>query len=438
MRLPVPVMLLLGAVLAAVALPGAAVTVDGLHNARVEVAGKGEEARTAGFRAALERVLVRISGSSAVASNPDVEPLLENAARYVQQYSYEALPEPEAGDGGADTGAETGTATAGDADATTGDAEAAGAADADADKPQTPTHRLVVTFAGAPIERALAERGIVVWGEQRPEVLLWLAVDDGRERYLVSADGDSEAYQLLSEVAARRGLPVVLPLLDMTDRQRIEFVDIRGGFFDAVRSASERYRAETLLVGYLERRDGRWAGDWNLLGLGDRRAWRVSGADLEAALTGGVGGTTERMAAALAGQGGERNSVHLRVRALGDLGAYARVARYLESLVRVRSAEVVGVRPDEAVFRLVIRGRVEELERTIALGNMLEAAPAAPTPSFGAAAPGSPEADAATDASAGGADRSEAATGDSDGAGTSAQAGGPATRTAARPARRAS
>lgn len=376
MRLPV--LLLLGAVLGTVALPAAAVTVDGLYSARVEVAGKGEEARAEGFRTALEEVLVRVSGNAGVIANPELESVLENAARYVQQYRYEALPEPEPGaaDAGAeadresDAGAETGTPGAGPEAGPDGDDEA----------PAPPTHRLAVSFAGSLIERALSERGVVVWGEQRPEVLVWLAVDDGRERYLVGADGDSRAYERLSEVAGRRGLPLVLPLLDMTDRQRIEFVDIKGGFLDAVRTASERYRAETLLVGYVEQRRDGWTGDWNLLGLGERRGWRASGADLEAAVTGGVGGATERIAAALAGRGGERHTVQLRVRALADLDAYARVARYLESLVRVRSAEVVGLRPDEAVFRLVIRGRVEELERTIALGNMLRAAAAAPAP----------------------------------------------------------
>lgn len=377
MRLPV--LLLLGVLLGTVALPAAAVTVDGLYSARVEVAGKGEEARAEGFRRALEEVLVRVSGNAGVVANPELESVLENPARYVQQYRYEALaepPEPGAADADADADRESDAA----AETETPGAGPETGPDGEDEAPAPPTHRLVVSFAGSLIERALSERGVVVWGEQRPEVLVWLAVDDGRERYLVGADGDSRAYERLSEVAGRRGLPLVLPLLDMTDRQRIELVDIKGGFLDAVRSASERYRAETLLVGYVEQRRDGWTGDWNLLGLGERRGWRASGADLEAAVTGGVGGATERIAAALAGRGGERHTVRLRVRALADLDAYARVARYLESLVRVRSAEVVGLRPDEAVFRLVIRGRVEELERTIALGNMLRAAAAAPAP----------------------------------------------------------
>lgn len=342
---PLPLIAVLGALLVALAPPAAAVTVDGLYRTQVEVAGKGEEARSDGFRRALEQILVKVSGSRATASNPDLEEVLDNPARYVQQYSYEALE-----------GA--GTAEGGDGDS------------------GAPTHRLLVTFSGSLVERALRERGVVVWGERRPEVLVWLAVDEGSRRYLLSTDDNNRVHELLSVVAERRGLPVMLPLLDTADRSRIEFIDVKGGFFDAVRSASERYRADTLLVGHLERRAGRWTGDWNLIGVGERRSWHGTHPGLDAALDAGVGGAAERVAAALAGQDGERSVVHLRVRDLAGLDAYARVAGYLESLVRVRTADVIRVRPHEAVFRVAIQGRVPELERAIELGNVLRPAPA--------------------------------------------------------------
>ena len=57
MRLPLRCLSLVGLLLACLAMPAGAVTVENLHTARVEVAGKGEEARRTGFREALERVL---------------------------------------------------------------------------------------------------------------------------------------------------------------------------------------------------------------------------------------------------------------------------------------------------------------------------------------------------------------------------------------------
>lgn len=345
--------------------PAAAVTLDDLYEASVEVAGKGGEARGEGFRRALEEVLIRVSGSSAVLSNPDIEELLEAPERFVQQYRYEALEEEVDDD----------TAAAAEADGTdvpeAGDAAATPAAVA-GEEPE-PTHRLEVSFTGARIEDALRERGVIVWGRQRPEVLVWLAVDDGRERYIIGADGGSRPHRALMAQSRERGLPLLLPLLDVADRSELEFVDISGGFLDAVERASDRYRAEAVLVGHLQRGGGGWQADWNLLGVGERRTWSARARALDDAVASGIHGATDRLAAALAGRTGERTALRVRVQAVDSLDDYARVGNYLKSLVRVRSANVARVSPGEAVFAVDLQGRPEDLERTIALGNTLVA-----------------------------------------------------------------
>lgn len=363
--------LLAVAALTLAAAPAVAVTLDDLYEASVEVAGKGADARSEGFRRALEEVLIRVSGSSAVLSNPDIEGLLEAPERFVQQYRYEPLEQEDDDDG----------AAAADADNANGadDADAPGAGDAGtiaaaaAGEDREPTHRLEVSFTGARIDDALRERGVIVWGRQRPEVLVWLAVDDGRERYIIGADGGSRPHRALMAQSRERGLPVLLPLLDVADRSELEFVDISGGFLDAVERASDRYRAEAVLVGHLQRGGGGWQADWNLLGVGERRTWSARARALDDAVASGVHGATDRLAAALAGRTGERTALRVRVQAVDSLDDYARVGNYLESLVRVRSANVARVRPGEAVFAVDLQGRPEDLERTIALGNTLVA-----------------------------------------------------------------
>ena len=70
-RRPPMVALLAGALCLLGAVPAPAVVVEGLYTASVEVVDKGREARREGFRSALEQVLVKATGSAAVASNPD-------------------------------------------------------------------------------------------------------------------------------------------------------------------------------------------------------------------------------------------------------------------------------------------------------------------------------------------------------------------------------
>ncbi len=347
---PMALVALVGLLLAS---PAAAVVVDNLYRAEVEVAGKGEQAREKGFRDALERVIVRLAGRDDVLDDDELESLLEDPARFVQQYQYTPIDREPAETGESNDGADGSDGEGDDADS------------------EPPSHRLQVTFAASRVDDALDERGVTVWGRQRPEILVWLAVDDGQRRYIVSADGDSRVQHQLARAAERRGLPLLLPLMDTGDRQLVDFVDIKGGFFDTVREASARYRAENLLVGYIERRGGDWSGQWHLLGIGERRAWRDTASVRGDVVEAGVAGTTQRIAAAFAGRAGEIQPVDLRVQGVGNLGAYAKVSSYLEGLARVESVAVAGVGPVEAVFRVEVQGQIAQLERAITLGDTL-------------------------------------------------------------------
>lgn len=330
-----------------------AVRVEDLYRAAVEVVDKGGEARTDGFRRALERVLVKATGSTDVLADERIEPILEQPARYVQQFRYEPLDT----DPGDDDRAAAANGQSADGDP--GDAEPA------------PQYRLQVVFAQRPIERLLKEREIPVWDVYRPQVLVWLAFDDGQRRTLVAADDDSGIDDVLREVAERRGLPLLLPLLDTEDQRRVEYFDIQGGFLDRVREASSRYNAPLVLIGHVYRGNGDWRGEWTLLEPDDRSGWLTRSEKPGQAVHAGVGGLADRLAARLAGREGELRGVRVRVEDAAALDDYARLSRYLERLPRVDGHRLVRVRPRELVFELSLRGQLSDLERAIAVDNLL-------------------------------------------------------------------
>lgn len=344
-RLPCCLFLLLALLLP---LPADAVRVEDLYRSEVEVLDKSAGEREAGFRRALEQVLMKVSGSAAVLEQAPVRSMLESPARYVQQYRYESIE-----DAGADAAA---------------DAEDAAAAE------PRPTHRLEVVFSPSRIERDLRDNGITVWGPYRPQILVWLAHDDGRDRRLVGADDSSGMDDALRAAAERRGLPLLLPLLDTEDRRRIEYLDIQGGFFDSVRDASSRYGADIVLVGHVRRTGGDWRGDWTLLEGDERRTWQTRAAEGDAVVQAGVGRLAEHLAEVLAGRDRERSRVRVRVLDTDSLDAYARLSHYFARLPRVEGSQVVRVNPRELLFELELRGRPADLERAIALDDMLQRA----------------------------------------------------------------
>jgi len=335
-----------------------AVRVEDLYRAEVEVADKGAEARQAGFRAALRRVLVKVSGSSAVLEDESLLPVLEQPSRHVQQYRYEEL----------DTRPET---RAERNDGATDGAAVGESSDGEKAEP-LPRFRLRVVFARQRIDALLNEREIPVWDVHRPQVLVWLAFDDGRHRTLVAADDESGIGEALREVAEQRGLPLLLPLQDMEDQRRVEYFDIQGGFLDRVREASARYNAGLVLIGHVQPGGGgEWRGEWTLLEGEERSDWLSRADEAAAAVHVGIGELANRLADRFAGREGEQRRVRVRVQEAMDIGDYARLGSYFGRLPRVDAHRIVRVRPGELLFELTLRGRLSDLERAIALEDLL-------------------------------------------------------------------
>ena len=336
-----------------------ATAIDDMHDGTAAVADQGEAERERGFRTALEEVIVRMTGSGGAIGHPEVRDLLGDPGRYVQSFRYRALDDDER--------------------------ERIAARE---DMDELPSHELEVAFSGSRLEEDLRARDVPVWGERRPELLLWIGVDDGRDRYIVGEEDGEDARQALVARAERRGLPLLLPLLDLEDRDRVDFIDIRGPFLDAIERASARYGADTRLVGYISRRsDEEWVGEWTLTD-GDRETdWRLRAPDRDSLLAAGVDGATDRIAAAAAGRTGERLALAVHVGAVTALSDYVRVAEYLDGLARVARAEPVQLAGNSVRFELDFEGSLAELRRTIATSTLLDpavsselAAELAPTP----------------------------------------------------------
>jgi hypothetical protein len=191
------------------------IEVTELYTVQVPLEPENPNAPADPYRSALNVVLVRITGEQHAAESPLLAELFPDASRYVLQYRP-----------GED-------------------------------------NSLWVSLDGAAIENVLRSAGQTVWSNDRPLMLVWLAVDWGQgEREIVSADdGDrSPAEQRsldrnrqlrdrLQDAALWRGLPVAFPLMDTEDLGSINFSDIWGGFDERVLQASERYGAEAVLIG---------------------------------------------------------------------------------------------------------------------------------------------------------------------------------------------
>ena len=318
-------------------IPAAAVEVPTLYTAEVILDREADDPRADAYDAALKTVLMRVSGSDLALNEEAVAELFPNPASYVMQFR----------SGASDT--------------------------------------LWVSFDGQAIEQTLRNGGQTVWGAERPLTLVWLAVDWGQgEREIVAAnDPDRTQHESRSidrnrlvrervlDVAERRGLPLVFPLLDTTDLQMVTFTDIWGGFDEMILNASERYDANSILIGRIRPSSGQ------------RGRWTYYFSGSESSLSGSpeavVGQVADLLASEFAvGADTPLETVTLNVAGIVSVDAYGSVQELLNDVALIESFTVTEVAGDRVSYRVDVRGGAERLSRALRFSGLVETIPEDP------------------------------------------------------------
>jgi hypothetical protein len=289
----------------------------------------------------LANVLVKVSGDRNLLENPALKPILKQASGLVQQYQYKSMPvtsEEHAAEG-------------------------------------TPQRFLWARFDPKAVDRLLRESGFPAWGMTRPSLLVWLGQESGTRRELISPEMDIELKEYLDQVATSRGVPLVWPLMDIEDQNAIQVSDLWGGFEEDIRSASNRYLPDVILVGQLSKRGrGSWLGEWFLYLPDHVHRWQTSESSREEMAREGfqqaIDVLVQRYAPQQANQGVA--SLKLRVFGLARLADYALVQDYLRSLAMVERVDLSSVDSERIDFILQVHGGRESLKRGIQLGAVLE------------------------------------------------------------------
>ncbi|MDQ7017049.1 MAG: DUF2066 domain-containing protein, partial [Gammaproteobacteria bacterium] len=157
-----------------------AALVTGLYSAEVTVKGQGSIQRSQGFRHALKKVVGKVSGDHRLAASKGLRGLIKKAPRLVQQYHYRPLS----------------------------------AAERALKKNAKKSHALVVQFVANRLNQELTALQIPLWDADRPQTLVWIALEHNRERQILSNNsmvGTFDVSELLRKRALDRGLPVLLP-----------------------------------------------------------------------------------------------------------------------------------------------------------------------------------------------------------------------------------
>lgn len=310
----------------------AARVVDGLYSARISVPDRSQASLDTAAREGLSEVLVKITGSPDVLSLPELETAVRDARSLLQQFSYQSA--------------------AVDGDLT-----------------------IELRFSSETVRSLVIDAGAPLWTANRPPVLVWLVMDGPGGRQLVDAERNPEMVRKMLRAFDRRGLPVVMPIMDLDDVRNLSPGAAWRHSLADIMQASARYPSEQILIGRVAAlSDDRWLGDWLLYDGRARKSRPVSVGSAEAFLGSGVDLVTGVVAGRFAltsSVAGSAPGARLEVSGVDSYTDYAAIVSWLESLELVEYANVEWVRGDRLTLRLVAQTDLQSLRPLIELNSQL-------------------------------------------------------------------
>ena len=326
---------LLGLVITLWLVPTAhAVEVSGLYHVELPVASQQLDERQRVSTQALDRVIRRISGNVDALNEPQVRLALQSPEAYVQQFSYFLS----------------------------------------ADNTAEGQQYLRLTFDERLVNRLLRQAKQPIWGNNRPSLMMWIAVEGLSNRHLISA-GEQTIWQLaVTQAGEDAGVPILLPLMDLQDEIAISIEDVWGLFRDTLETASQRYRSEAVLGGRLyQASSGRWMGRWLLIFEGAEISFVTEGDAVESLATDALAQVASILVKHYAIDTTAMGNDHIKlaVQDVETLQDYAGVMSYLKQFSMVLDVAVSDVEGEQLTLMLTTDGGWSKLKGLIALDKRL-------------------------------------------------------------------
>ena len=242
-----------------------ATAADDLYRAQAIVTGQGEANRIVGFASCLEDVLIKVSGAQKLAGDRRLAAYKSNAKDFVRAFSYHDQMS------GTPTRDEQGTR----------------------DRP----YDLTVDFDETKIDDLLKALHLKPWHSHRPVLAVFVEMQQGLKRYMVTADADRAAIQResLLAAAARRGMTVVLPSAAALAESSINGAEFGTTTSSKFGSVAARQGGEVALIGRLvwDDRELGWATQWRMDWQNRTHRWRIRGVTFDEAFRRGIGGAAQ-------------------------------------------------------------------------------------------------------------------------------------------------
>ncbi|MFA6052760.1 MAG: DUF2066 domain-containing protein [Methylobacter sp.] len=313
-----------------------AAEVQGLYETEVIAKSQSEEDKNAALKEALTIVLTRVMAGENILHDPVVQSALADAGHFVKQYQYSLI---------------------------------------ESHSDENSNARIMrVLFNESHVLDLMKTSKLKIWAETRPETLLWLVVEENGQRSFFKAETMSEINKAVNGASRQTGLPLLFPLLDLEEQQKISVSDVLSAYPQSLLTASERYGVVSILAGRLVKTDDCWKTDWAFYFDEGIEQWTMPCGALNDAILTGMEGAYGRLSKYYAVKPDviETSSVMLEVSGDKDANDRSRVIHYLNSLAMVKSVVWSGGEAGFSRYKVGFEGNRRALEELLGIGRVLD------------------------------------------------------------------
>lgn len=323
-------------VLLCVPLWGQAVEVENLYTGKILVTDKTQKNRVKAHRWAIEQVLTKVTGSREILKNIRIQQEVRlRTANYIKSYAFVTD-----------------------------------------DQQRT---FLVDEFDQVKIDNLLRGVGASIWGKRRPETFVWLALEEGVHRNILTTGRNPQYSEMLLQSADDRGLPVVVPDQNVVAQSQLYSSDVWARFERVVYNATSELGYEHYIMARLyydeSQENGQgWSLEYVLMeGMQQQLKNQLSGEDL-GSLKEMLNQVGDYFAAqyAIKSEGLGIDDVEVVITDLANVVDLVKAEAHLESLPPVAGVELTNFESNQARFRLTLSGQGLDVIKAMALLDEFE------------------------------------------------------------------
>lgn len=243
--------------------------------------------------------------------------------------------------------------------------------------------QLMVEFVFKPqaVKQLLLKASAPFWQASRPEVLIWLVVQNGPERKIINSEVSAKYFSGLKEASMFRGIPVVQPLLDLEELSMINEDDIWALSMDKIIATSKRYSHGAVLAGKVSPvSNGQWYGEWVLNYKGSDQREFFSGSNILEFSRLGMDLVADKMAsdyAVVTLEKEQSNQWLIRVDGVHSLQEFTRLTQSLRAVPALDTIRLHSVVQASCYYYLDAVAPLQQIQALLELNESLELQPQA-------------------------------------------------------------